>query len=140
MLGPFKTIGSMSQEQHWVHLKLLAVCLGSDAEAIGGMSQERHWAHLKPSAVSLRSDVGPIRGNRQHVSGAVLGPFEAISSFTNGSCSACIGPLRSHRQSVKPICWADTSSWQNLSMHILGPYDYFVWQLPTDGTCTTCAL
>jgi hypothetical protein len=83
-----------------------------------------------------------------------MGPFEAIGSFTNGSCSACIGPSRSHRQSVTPICWANMSSWQNLGMRILGPYKisvqcpcmclvgpygFFVWQLSMHITCALWA-
>jgi hypothetical protein len=70
----------------------------------------------------------------------MLGPFETIGNFANGSRFSCTGPLRFHRQSVTPICWANTSSWQNLGMSILGlcevlaqcpciclvgPYDWF---------------
>jgi hypothetical protein len=89
-------------------------------------------------------NIGPIQDRRQHVLWAMLGPFKAISSVTNSSYSACTGPLQSSRQSVMPICWAHTSSWQNLGMLIpgpykvlvqrpciclVGPYDYFVRQL-----------
>jgi hypothetical protein len=54
MLGPFKTIGSVSEETF--------------------------WAHLRPSAASLRRHAGPIRDYRQHLLGEMLGPFETNST------------------------------------------------------------
>ncbi|KAH8993773.1 hypothetical protein EDB92DRAFT_1815431 [Lactarius akahatsu] len=80
MLGPFKGLGSIAEEQNWALLRPLAAFVRSNArpiqgnrqyhrgatlgpfKAIGGRAEEQDWAHLSPSAAYVRSNAGPIQG------------------------------------------------------------------------------
>jgi hypothetical protein len=71
LLGPFKVIGSVSDEKP----------LGQ-FNTIASFSQSQCWAHSTPPSASLEINPSPIQDHWQIVSKSMMGPFKAISSFS----------------------------------------------------------
>lgn len=120
MLGPFKTIGSISLGYLWAHSR---PSVGADDLVA---SQEQHWAHSRKSGASSKRTLGPFNifsstcGGQhwahlrqsavaeekhwaiQDLSRETLGPLEA----TGRTSEEIVWPTWDHRQHLSVACFA----------------------------------
>jgi hypothetical protein len=80
-LGPFKVIDSVTEGDVgpiWDLQQRISGEMLGPFKTVGSISQEECWAHSRPSTACLKSDAGPVQDDRQRHRGTTLGPSKTV--------------------------------------------------------------
>ena len=152
MLGPFKTIGKLSQKPWWAHLEPLAALFVSHSGQLKPISSficERHWAYSVQSVGFVKIMTGPIQAHQQFLFWAALGPFNtghilsksmlglfksvgklcpkpwsAYSKPLAASPVSSTGPIQHHQQLLLQHYWAYSRSLADSLLSMMGPIQH----------------